>query len=93
MLAGSDAERRQRYERFLERAVALRRDLVPGWRELWQDRPLAEARCTGERLDEIETGAITALTQARVAAFTPDEKPVLGMCGRLDTYLPEGWAR
>ena len=93
MLAGSDAERRQCYEHFLERAVALRQDLVPGWRQLWQDRPLAEARSTGERLDEIETGTITALARARVAAFVPDEHPVMGMCGRLDTYLPEGWAR
>ncbi len=93
MLAGSDSERRQRYERFLARAVALRQELVPGWRALWHDRPMAEAHRTGDRLDEIETGAITALTQARVAAFTPDEKPVMGMCGRLDTYLPEGWAR
>lgn len=91
LLDGDDATRMTRYEGFLSRAAALRQDVVPQWRQLWEQRPLAEARCTGERLDEIAAGATTALARARVASYTPAEEPVLGMCGTLGTYLPEGW--
>lgn len=92
-LLGADEDGRQaRYERFLERAVALRQPAVKGWRRLWEARPLAEARRTGERLDELAAGAIDALAQARVATYQPAEEPVVGMCGALGTYLPEGWS-
>lgn len=93
LLDGDDATRRERYERFLTRAVALRQHVVPDWRRLWETRPLEEARRTGQRLDEILAGEIAMLTQARVASYMPDPEPVPGMCGRLGTYLPEGWAR
>jgi len=92
-LDGDDATRRERYERFLTRAVALRQHVAPDWRRLWETRPLEEARRTGQRLDEILAGEIAMLTQARVASYMPDPEPVPGMCGRLGTYLPEGWAR
>ncbi|HEV2073588.1 MAG TPA: hypothetical protein VGR29_08110 [Thermomicrobiales bacterium] len=91
MLDADDTDRLARYERFLKNAVSLRRDPVSEWRQLWQERPLAEAQRTGERLDEIEVGAITALMQARVASYMPKAEPAVGMCGQLDTYLPEGW--
>lgn len=93
LLDGDNATRQARYQRFLERAVALRQDAVPEWRELWERRPLMEAQRTGTRLDEIAAGAIDALTQARVASYLPDAEPVVGMCGSLGTYLPEGWTR
>lgn len=91
MLDADEADRSDRYEQFLVRAVERRRDLVPEWQQLWQERPLAEAKRTGERLDEIAVGAVTALTKARVASYMPEEKPAVGMCGQLGTYLPEGW--
>ena len=91
MLAGDDRERWVRYQQFLRRAVALRRDLVPAWRDLWQQRPLAEAQLTGARLDAIAADSIDALLAARVASFSPEREQGYGMCGRLDTYLPEGW--
>ena len=93
MLDGADTERAARYERFLERAVALRRDLVPEWRQLWEERPLAEAQCTGKQLDAIAAGTVTELTRAQAAGYLPEDEPGVGMCGRLDTYLPEGWAQ
>lgn len=92
MLDADEAGRLDRYERFLKDAVALRRDLVPEWRQLWQERLLVEAQRTGGRLDEIAVGAITALTQVRVASYMPKKEPAVGMCGQLDTYLPEEWA-
>jgi mannose-6-phosphate isomerase-like protein (cupin superfamily) len=91
MLDAGDDARAARYERFLARAVALRGDRVPGWRELWEKRPLAEARLTGERLDALSAGSIAALLEARAASFMPGDEAGYGMCGRLDTYLPEGW--
>jgi hypothetical protein len=91
MLDGDDGERADRYQQFLKRAVALRRDLVPEWRDLWEKRPLAEARLTGDRLDALAMGSIDALLAALVASFSPACEQGYGMCGRLDTYLPEGW--
>jgi mannose-6-phosphate isomerase-like protein (cupin superfamily) len=91
MLDAGGEEREARYRRFLGRAVALRQDRVPEWRELWEARPLAEARLTGERLDALAGGSIAALIEARLASFTPADEAGYGMCGRLDTYLPEGW--
>jgi mannose-6-phosphate isomerase-like protein (cupin superfamily) len=91
MLDGDGAERSAWYARFLQRAVALRRDLVAAWRELWEERPLAEVYRTGERLDAIAAGSIEAFGRARVTSYAPPAGAGLGMCGRLDTYLPEGW--
>ncbi len=91
MLDGDDGARADRYQQFLKRAVALRRDLVPEWRDLWEKRPLAEAQLTGDRLDALAMGSIDALLAARVASFSPACEQGYGMCGRLDTYLPEGW--
>lgn len=88
---GDDGVRQRRYERFLQRAVSLCRDRVPEWRDLWQQRPLAEAFLTGQRLDALEAGLTGMLSEARIASFAPErEAPGFGMCGRLDTYLPEG---
>jgi mannose-6-phosphate isomerase-like protein (cupin superfamily) len=92
MLHGDEIERPARYERFLARAIALRQDRVPAWRRLWEERPLAEAHLTGERLDAIAAGSIEPLARARLASYLPPEESGFGMCGRLDTYLPEGWA-
>lgn len=90
--AGAEG-RPERYRQFLQRAVALRQSRIPEWRRLWQERPLAEVQRTGQRLDEIEAGSTDALTRAGVASFMPQtDEPGYGMCGRLDTYLPEGWA-
>lgn len=92
MLDGDDAARAARYEQFLRRAVALRQDLVPAWRDLWERRPLAEAQRTGDRLDALAAGSIEEVLAARVASFSPEREQGYGMCGRLDAYLPEGWS-
>lgn len=76
---------------FYEAAVALKRARVAGWRALWRNGALAETDLTDRRLDEIGAGATDLLRAARVATMAPPaDHPRIGMCGRLDTYLPEG---
>ncbi|HEV2528242.1 MAG TPA: cupin domain-containing protein [Thermomicrobiales bacterium] len=76
---------------FLAAAVALRRELVPSWRERWRDGPAAETELTRVRLDAVAAGSPDLLAAARVHGMgTVADHPGIGMCGRLDTYLPDG---
>jgi mannose-6-phosphate isomerase-like protein (cupin superfamily) len=75
----------------LAAAVALRRDLVPGWRDRLAAGPAAETALTTARLDAVAAGDGALLAAARVHGMgAPADHPGIGMCGRLDTYLPEG---
>ncbi len=77
--------------RFHEAAVRLKRPRVEVWRERWRDAALAEAELTGARLDEVAAGRTALLHAARIHEMLPkDDHAGIGMCGRLDTYLPEG---
>jgi mannose-6-phosphate isomerase-like protein (cupin superfamily) len=76
---------------FFDAAVALKGSRVDTWRTLWRGGALAEAELTGRRLEEVAAGRTDLLQTARVRAMTPAaDHPGIGMCGRLDTYLPEG---
>ena len=76
---------------FFEAAVALKRGQSGDWRAIWRDGALAEAELTGRRLDEVGAGQTDLLRAARVATMAPAaDHAGVGMCGRLDTYLPEG---
>ena len=76
---------------FYDAAVALRRSGAESWRAMWRDDALAEAELTGRRLDELSAGETALLRAARVHDMAPAaDHPGIGMCGRLDTYLPEG---
>ncbi len=77
--------------RFHEAAVRLRQPQVEAWRALWQRTALAEALLTGTRLDEVAAGQTDLLQASRIHEMVPaDDHAGIGMCGRLDTYLPEG---
>ncbi|HEX6337470.1 MAG TPA: cupin domain-containing protein [Jiangellaceae bacterium] len=70
----------------LHRAAAgIVQDLVPRWRELWRQRPLAQAAATGDHLDALGAGQAGHLAAAAVAtAGGPAAK--YGMCGHLTTW-------
>lgn len=80
-------------EDFLTRAVALKRDRLAAWRETWERGPLHEAVRTGERLDALASGDIGDLLATRYGALDLGSVHAgIGMCGRLDAFLPEGVA-
>jgi uncharacterized cupin superfamily protein len=69
-------------------AAALVRDRVPAWRQLWQERPLAEAERTGNHLAALATGDPSHLHDARMYAAS-HRAPRHGMCGYLSTWPAE----
>jgi len=78
-------------EDFLAHAVALKRDHLVAWRETWERGPHREAMRTGERLEALARGDIRDLLATRHAALDlGNAHSGVGMCGRLDAFLPEG---
>ncbi len=76
---------------FLEAAVRLKRPRVDDWRARWRGAALVEAQLIGARLDEVAAGRTELLGAARIDELRPaGDHTGIGMCGRLDTYLPEG---
>lgn len=74
---------------FLERAGALKRNLVPHWTSLVDAGPSRATRETTRRLQELEQGSISALTQARIGGATFDTRTTgIGMCGLLRASVP-----
>ncbi len=72
-------------------AVALIQPRLPGWMGLWSAGPRAAAMETGEQLNELVSGRWEHLTAGRSAEMAgPSDRGRLGMCGRLEPYLPEG---
>jgi mannose-6-phosphate isomerase-like protein (cupin superfamily) len=70
----------------LHRAAAgLVQGLVPGWRDLWRQRPLAQAVVTGEQLDALGMGQAGHLSTAKVET-ADGPAPKFGMCGHLTTW-------
>lgn len=58
---------------------------VGTWRELWHERPLAQAVATGEQLDALADGDATHLTDAAVRMASGPSLHY-GMCGRLHAW-------
>lgn len=72
-----------------ELAVALKRPFLDTWRARWENGAFRAAQLTGVHLDALGRGDGGHLANARVHALPePSERGRLGMCGRLDTYLP-----
>jgi mannose-6-phosphate isomerase-like protein (cupin superfamily) len=72
-----------------ELAVALKRPVLDTWRTRWENGAFRAAQLTGVHLDALARGDGGHLAHARVHALAePSERGRLGMCGRLDTYLP-----
>ncbi|MEV0651182.1 cupin [Phytomonospora sp. NPDC050363] len=74
-----------------ELAAKLVRGKASGWQNLWRERPLAEARRTGEHLDALAEADPAHLSQASVHAAPAHAGPLrYGMCGHLQTFDVEG---
>ena len=75
---------------FHQRAAAIVRDRVEGWREVWEEGPLAAAARTGEHLDALARGDASHLAESGVHRLSPpaDERR-MGCCGTLGTFLPK----
>jgi len=72
---------------FFARAVALKRSLLPEWSSLVEAGPVQATRASTRRLQELERGIFTGLTQARVDSTTFDRQSTgIGMCGLLHAY-------
>lgn len=73
------------------RAAALKKNLVPAWKQLVKEGPSREVRATSLRLSSLAIGDPAMFLQARIDRTTPaGEHTGFGMCGRLDNYQPEG---
>lgn len=84
----------QAIDEFLGKAIAIVRPSLEQWRSLWRERPLEEVTLTQSRLDHVSHGSTAELLRARVGAMQPaEDHPHFGMCGRLETFIPEGWTR
>jgi mannose-6-phosphate isomerase-like protein (cupin superfamily) len=75
--------------RFHDRAAALVRPHVEGWRTTWERGPLAAVEATGAQLDALSRGDGAHLGASSVHALPPppDERR-WGCCGTLGTYVP-----
>lgn len=75
-------------EPFHERAAALVADRVAGWREVWEDGPLAAALRTGEHLDALARGDVSHLARSSVHRLPPPtDVRRMGCCGTLGTIV------
>jgi len=73
--------------RFYQRAVDLRRHLVPDWVDLVKSTVAAQVAQTGEHLSEIGNGNLTHLLEGRLHHARSDgPASTFGMCGMLDRY-------
>jgi mannose-6-phosphate isomerase-like protein (cupin superfamily) len=68
---------------FYRAGLALLRDRVPGWREIWSAGALAEAERTRQHLDAVADGNPDHLHQGRLSIPPLPSPPSFGMCGRL----------
>jgi hypothetical protein len=62
---------------------------IATWRALWQ-QSVATAQATGAQLDSLAAGRPDHLLDGAVHSLQAPPEPRLGMCGRLNQYLPEG---
>lgn len=73
------------------RATMLSKHLIPSWKRLVKEGPGREVRATSLRLSSLAIGDPTMFVGARVMRTRPSgDHNGIGMCGRLDAYLPEG---
>ncbi|HEX4702008.1 MAG TPA: cupin [Pseudonocardiaceae bacterium] len=71
---------------FYRAAVALKREHVAAWEQIWRDGPAEAVRRTDEHLSTLRAGDIDHLLRADVRSAAPPPERAYGMCGRLDTY-------
>ncbi|KQO97045.1 cupin domain-containing protein [Leifsonia sp. Leaf264] len=74
-------------EEFYASAVRLVSARADGWRELWEERVLADVARTRGLLDDLAAGRVAQLGLSGATAAQPHEgEPKFGMCGLLRTY-------
>ena len=76
----------QALDAFYAAAAALVGGKVPGWRDTWEQGPLAAALRTGEQLEQLAAGHYDHLRQGRLKVLEPPAERSYGMCGRLAAY-------
>jgi hypothetical protein len=76
----------QALDAFYAAAAALVGSQVPGWRDIWEQGPLAAAVRTGEQLEQLAAGHYDHLRQGRLKVLEPPAERSYGMCGRLAAY-------
>ena len=77
-------------EEFYTVALELVREKLDDWRKTWQSGPVAAVDDTRAVLESLAGGSIETLLRGRIAELDCAGDKTLGMCGRLDTYRPEG---
>jgi mannose-6-phosphate isomerase-like protein (cupin superfamily) len=73
-------------DEFYDRAVALIRPRVAGWRELWRATAEEAARQTGAVLDALAAGEGAHLRETGLYSAPQSAADLFGMCGRLRTH-------
>ncbi|MER7506023.1 cupin domain-containing protein [Nonomuraea pusilla] len=68
-----------------ETAARLVAPRVEGWRGIWEERVLAQARRTAAHLDALAAGDSSHLAESSVTRAAPPERR-FGMCGRLRAW-------
>jgi mannose-6-phosphate isomerase-like protein (cupin superfamily) len=71
---------------FYRAAVALKREHITAWEQIWRDGPAEAVRRTEEHLNALRAGDIDHLLLADVRSAVAPPEQAFGMCGRLDTY-------
>ena len=78
-------------ETLFDRAAMLAKHLIPSWKRLVKAGPSQEVRATSLRLAGLTIGDPAMFVGARVMRTRPSgDHTGVGMCGRLDSYRPEG---
>jgi hypothetical protein len=76
----------QALDAFYAAGAALVRARAPGWRDTWEQGPLAAALSTGEQLEQLAAGRYAHLRHGRLTVLHPPAERSYGMCGRLAAY-------
>jgi hypothetical protein len=75
---------------FHQAAIALVKPQLGVWRERWENGALLAAQMTGDQLTALTAGQAPHLSKADVYQLAePTERGRRGMCGLLNTYIPD----
>ncbi|WP_433217744.1 cupin domain-containing protein [Dactylosporangium sp. CS-047395] len=79
------------FTEFCRTAAAIVAPRLGDWRKRWEAGALETALETGRQLDALERNDLTHLAAGGLEVLTePTESGKHGMCGLLETYIPEG---
>jgi hypothetical protein len=93
LLLRAEVEKGGSLKNFYSLAVGLVRAKESLWHNIWETGPARTIRRTKSFLDKLSAGASEYLNQGKLFEIPVDpihEDRILGMCGTLRPYLPEG---